>query len=60
MMDFAIGHIARGVTLQFANFVPHLSSALFRNILLVFRVTQFTFVLHAGFLVSCRTFMNFL
>jgi hypothetical protein len=30
-----------------------------KNILLIFRVTQFAAVLYAGFLVSCDNFMNF-
>jgi hypothetical protein len=42
------------------NFVSHLSSALFRIILLVFRVTQFTDVSHPGCLIYCHTFLSFL
>jgi hypothetical protein len=48
------------VTSQFANFVSHLSSALFRTILLKFRVTQFTVALHAGSVVSCHNFLSIL
>jgi hypothetical protein len=38
--------------------VSSLSGALFRIILLTFRVTEFTAVLHAGSLVSCYNFLN--
>jgi hypothetical protein len=47
------------MTSQFANFVSHLSSDLFPTILLIFRVTQFTVVFHAGSLVSCHNFLSF-
>jgi hypothetical protein len=57
--DFALGHMAWGVTSQFANFVFHLSCALFRTILLIFWVTQFTAVLHFGSLASCRNILSF-
>jgi hypothetical protein len=58
--DSAIRRIVWGVTSQFANFVSHLSSALFRTVLLTLRVTQFIAVLHAGSLVSCHYFLSFL
>jgi hypothetical protein len=58
--DFAIGHTARGVPLQFASFVSNLSSALFQTILLIFRTTQLTAILHAGSLVSCHNCLSFL
>jgi hypothetical protein len=58
--DFGISFIAEGVISQFANVVSHLSSAPFRTILLIFQVTQFTAVLHAGSLVSCHNFPSFL
>jgi hypothetical protein len=46
--------------LQFVNFVSHLSSSVFRTILLIFQVTQFIAILHAGSLVSCCNFQSFL
>jgi hypothetical protein len=58
--DFAIGHIAWGVTSQLVNFVSHLSSVLFRTILLISRVTQFTAVLHALSLVPWHHCPSFL
>jgi hypothetical protein len=58
--DFTIGHIDWGLTSQFAIFDCHLLSTLFRTILLTFRVTQVTALLHAGSLVSCHNFLIFL
>jgi hypothetical protein len=60
MRDLAISHFAWGVISQFANFISHLSSVLFQTILLIFRVTQFTAVFHAGPMVSCHNFLGFL
>jgi hypothetical protein len=54
------GLIASCVNPQFANSVTYLSIALFRTIILLFRVTQFAAVLHAGSLVSCHNFLRFL
>jgi hypothetical protein len=59
--DFAVGHVSWGVSLQLcANFVSRLSSAYFLTILLIFRVTGFTVVLHVAHLVSCHNFLIFL
>jgi hypothetical protein len=57
--DFATCHIDWDVILQFAIFVSHRSSALFRVIFLIDLVTQFTAVLHVGSLISCHNFVSF-
>jgi glucan phosphoethanolaminetransferase (alkaline phosphatase superfamily) len=61
VIDFAISYIACGVTSRFAIFVSHPSSLkyLFRVILLIVLVTQFTAVLHAGSLVTFFKFLSF-
>jgi hypothetical protein len=55
--DFAMGHIAWGVTSVLPVFVSHRSSAFFRVTRLIEFVTQLTAVLHAGSLVSCHNFL---
>jgi hypothetical protein len=46
------------VTSQFSVLITHRSSTLFRAILLVALVTQFTAVSHAGTRVSCHNFLS--
>jgi hypothetical protein len=58
--DFAIGHVARGVASQYANFLFHLRSSLFRDFLVIILVAQFTAVLRDGTLVSCHISLTFL
>jgi hypothetical protein len=56
--DFAICHIAWGVTSQFDIFVSHRSNALFWVTLLTVLVTL-TAGLHVGSVVSCHNFPRF-
>jgi hypothetical protein len=55
--DFAMGHIAGGVSSVFASFVSHLSSAIFWVMRLIDFETQFAAFLHPGSLVSCHNFL---
>jgi hypothetical protein len=55
--DFAVGHIAWGVTSELPNF-SHRSSANLRVIRLIGFVTQLTAVSHAGSIVSCHNFLT--
>jgi hypothetical protein len=56
--DFAIGHRAEGVTLQFPTFVCNSSSAFLRVIRLMILATQSNAFLHARYQVICRSFLN--
>jgi hypothetical protein len=58
--DFAMGHIAWGVTSVFVSFVSHRSSAFFRVMRVTAFETQFTAALRPGSLVSCHNFLIFL
>jgi hypothetical protein len=55
--DFAMGHIAGGVSSVFGSFVSHRSSSFFRVMRLTDFETQLTVVLHPGSLVSCHNFL---
>jgi hypothetical protein len=56
--DFAMGHIAWGVSSVLANRVSHRSSAFFRVSRLIDFETQLSAVLHSGSLVSCHNFLT--
>jgi hypothetical protein len=55
--DFAMGHIARGVSSVFSSFVSHCLSAFFRVVRLIAFETPLTAFLHPGSLVSCHNFL---
>jgi hypothetical protein len=56
--DFAVGHIAWGVTSKLTIFVSHHSSAFLRDIHQINSVTQLTDLVHAESLVSCHNFLS--
>jgi hypothetical protein len=56
--DFAMGHIAWGVSSVLANRVSHRSSAFFRVSRLIDFETQLSVILHSGSLVSCHNFLS--
>jgi hypothetical protein len=56
--EFAMGHIAQGVTSVFANFVSHRSNVFLRVMRLIDFETQLTAVLQSGSLVSCHHFLR--
>jgi hypothetical protein len=57
--DFAVGHIAWGVTSVLPIFVSHRSITYLRVIRLTDFVTQLTTVLRAAFIVTCHKFLSF-
>jgi hypothetical protein len=55
--DFAMGHIAGGVSSVFASFVSYCSSAFFWVMRLIDFETQLSAFLHPESLVSCHNFL---